>query len=103
MVEPTKKNTPINKYSIYDLKSAVDTRIVEVKNMLIIYFQFLEQNNFKEHHTLSNLKIVVGIISLIFTGFAYLYPKPFPDNYYLILVCVIGYINFKSNNINFCF
>ncbi len=82
--EPEKKTQikseiPINKYSIYELKSAIDTRIME----------FLEKNSFVEDHYLSNLKIVTGLFCLFFTGLAYLYPKPFPENYNIVLLSVI--------------
>jgi hypothetical protein len=74
-----KNEIPINKYSIYEMKSAVDTKVIE----------FLEKNEFDENHYLSNLKIAVGLFCLVFTGLAYLYPKPFPDNYNVVLFSVI--------------
>jgi hypothetical protein len=75
----TKNEIPINKYSIYELKSAVDTKIME----------FLEKNGFVENHYLSNLKIGTGLFCLFFTGLAYFYPKPFPENYNVVLLSVI--------------
>jgi len=33
----------------------------------------------------------MGTICLIFTATAYLYPKPFPENYNIVLVSTIGY------------
>lgn len=75
----TKNEIPINKYSIYELKSAIDTKIME----------FLEKNGFVEDHYLSNLKIGAGVFCLFFTGLAYLYPKPFPENYNIVLLSVI--------------
>ena len=68
--EDKKKVLPINKYSIYELKSGIDQSIVG----------FLEANDFKESQRLSNLKIIVGLITLSFTALAYLYPKPYPEN-----------------------
>jgi hypothetical protein len=73
------KVIPINKYSIYELKSAVDTRIIE----------YLEKEKFIENHILSNMKISVGLFCLSFTALAYLYPKPFPENYNVVLFSVI--------------
>ena len=61
-----KKVLPINKYSIYELKSGIDQCISS----------FLESNDFKESQRYSNLKIFVGLITLSFTALAYLYPKP---------------------------
>ena len=48
-----KKVLPINKYSIYELKSGIDQSISN----------FLESNDFKENQRLSNLKIFVGLIT----------------------------------------
>ncbi len=70
---------PINKYSIYEMKSAIDTKIVE----------HLENKGYKEDNYLSNVKIAVGMFCLFFTGLAYLYPKPFPENYNVVLVSVV--------------
>jgi hypothetical protein len=36
-----KKNIPVNKYSIYDLKTAVDTRIVEVNLFSKLFFEIV--------------------------------------------------------------
>jgi hypothetical protein len=51
----------------------------------------MESINFKENHTFTNFKMLFGTLSLAFTGLAYLYPKPFPENYYVVLLSVIGY------------
>ncbi len=74
-----KEHIPINKYSIYEMKSAIDTKIIE----------FLEENKFEENHFQSNIKIFVGLFCLSFTALAYLYPKPFPENYNVVLFSVI--------------
>ena len=84
--EDKKKVLPINKYSIYELKSGIDQCIVG----------FLESNDFKESQRLSNLKIIVGLITLSFTALAYLYPKPYPENYNAILIGCIGYWIFST-------
>jgi len=80
--KPEEKKTkviPINKYSIHEMKSAIDKNITD----------YLENNKFTENHYLSNTKILVGLFCLIFTGLAYLYPKPFPENYNVVLLSVI--------------
>lgn len=46
---------------------------------------------FAEYQKYSNIKIAIGLMIIFFTGFAYFYPKPFPENYYIILISVIGY------------
>merc|ERR1712151_428927 len=79
--EEKQKEIPINKYSIYEIKSAIDTKITE----------YLENQKFQENHFLSNVKLTMGTICLIFTAVAYLNNKPFPDNYNIILVSTIGY------------
>jgi hypothetical protein len=81
-----KKVLPINKYSIYELKSGIDQCISS----------FLESNDFKESQRYSNLKIFVGLITLSFTALAYLYPKPYPQNYNAIVIGCIGYWIFST-------
>ena len=81
-----KKVLPINKYSIYELKSGIDQCISS----------FLESNDFKESQRYSNLKIFVGLITLSFTALAYLYPKPYPENYNAIVIGCIGYWIFST-------
>lgn len=82
---PSKKNetipSPINKYSIYEMKAAIDTQIIE----------FLEKNNFNEHHKYTNLKIIVGFFCIFWTALSYFYPKPFPENYNVVILCLIFY------------
>ena len=81
-----KKVLPINKYSIYELKSGIDQCISS----------FLESIDFKESQRYSNLKIFVGLITLSFTALAYLYPKPYPQNYNAIVIGCIGYWIFST-------
>jgi hypothetical protein len=73
------KSTPINKYSIYEMKAAIDAKIIE----------YLERKEFTEHHIYCNLKILVGSFCLVFTALAYFYPKPFPENYNMVLFSLI--------------
>ncbi len=77
------KPLAINKYSVHEMKSAIDTKIIE----------YLEENKFVESHFLSNLKILVGLFCLSFTALAYLYPyfypKPLPEIYNIVLFSVI--------------
>ena len=80
------KVLPINKYSIYELKAGIDK---EIQN-------FLEDEDFEEIQSFSNIKIIFGLLTVTCTGIAYLYPLPFPDNYYLILFSVIGYLIFST-------
>ena len=81
-----KKVLPINKYSIYELKAGIDKEIQT----------YLEDEDFITSQRLSNLKILVGLLTVTCTGVAYLYPKPFPQNYYIILFSVIGYMIFST-------
>ncbi len=79
-VNTQEKPIPINKYSIYEMKSAIDTKITE----------HLEKKlEFTENYFLSNIKIAVGLLCLSFTALAYFYPKPFPENYNVVLFSVI--------------
>ena len=50
----------------------------------------MEKQKFVENMFLSNVKLIMGTICLILTGIAYLYPKPFPENYNVLLVSTIG-------------
>ena len=81
-----KKVLPINKYSIYELKAGIDKEIQT----------YLEDEDFQTNQRYSNLKILFGLLTVTCTGMAYLYPKPFPDNYYIILFSVIGYMIFST-------
>lgn len=80
------KVIPINKYSIFELKAGIDKEIQT----------FLEEEEFEEFQRFSNIKILFGLLTVTCTGMAYLYPKPFPDNYYIILFSVIGYLIFST-------
>ena len=70
----------------YELKAGIDKEITT----------FLEEEDFEENQKYSNLKILFGLFTVTCTGIAYLYPKPFPDNYYIILFSVIGYLIFST-------
>ena len=80
------KEIPINKYSIYELKAGLDLKISNY---------FLDEDfDLIEHY--SNVKILFGFLTCLCTGIAYLFPLPFPQNYYIILFSVIGYIIFST-------
>ena len=80
------KEIPINKYSIYELKAGLDR---EISNY------FLEEDfDLIEHY--SNVKIFFGFLTCLCTGTAYLFPLPFPQNYYIIVFSVIGYLIFST-------
>ena len=80
------KVLPINKYSIYELKAGIDKEIQS----------FLEEEDFEEFQKFSNIKILFGLLTVSCTATAYLYPLPFPENYYIILFSVIGYLIFST-------
>ncbi len=80
------KVIPINKYSIYELKAGIDKEIQG----------YLEEEEFEEIQKFSNIKILFGLLTVSCTATAYLYPRPFPDNYYIILFSVIGYLIFST-------
>ena len=80
------KVLPINKYSIYELKAGIDK---EIQN-------YLEEEEFEESQKYSNIKIFFGLLTVSCTGIAYLYPLPFPQNYYIIFFSVIGYLIFST-------
>ena len=80
------KVLPINKYSIYELKAGIDKEIQG----------YLQEEEFEEIQKFSNIKILFGLLTVSCTDTAYLYPKPFPDNYFIILFSVIGYLIFST-------
>ena len=82
----TPKDFQINKYCTYELKAIIDR---EISNYFID-----EDFDLIEHY--SNFKIVFGFLTCVCTGIAYLFPLPFPQNYYIILFSVIGYIIFST-------
>ena len=80
------KEIPINKYSIFELKAGLDREI---------YNYFVDEDfDVIEHY--SNIKILFGFLTVLCTGTAYLLPIPFPQNYYIILFSVIGYLIFST-------
>ena len=80
------KEIPINKYSIYELKAGLDLKISNY---------FLDEDfDLIEHY--SNVKIFFGFLTCLCTGIAYLFPLPFPQNYYIIVFSVIGYLIFST-------
>ena len=80
------KEIPINKYSIFELKAGLDK---EISNYFI-------EEDFDEIERYSNIKIFFGFLTVCCTGMAYLFPLPFPQNYYIILFSVIGYLIFST-------
>ena len=80
------KEIPINKYSIFELKAAIDK---EISNYFI-------NEDFDEISHYSNIKIFFGFLTCCCTGIAYLFPLPFPQNYFIILFAVIGYVIFST-------
>lgn len=74
-------NISINKYSVSDLKSTMDNKIIE----------YLESLNFIENNRYSNLKIVIGLYCIFWTCVAYLNGQEFPKNYNLICVSLVFY------------
>ena len=87
MSSSQKKIIPINKYSIFELKSGIDQAITSY---------LTEDLKFTENQYYSNIKILFGILTLICTAIAYFNRIPFPKNYYLIIICVIGYWIFST-------
>ena len=80
------KDIPINKYCTYELKAIIDR---EISNY------FLDEDfDLIEHY--SNIKIFFGFLTCLCTGIAYLFPLPFPQNYYIIVFSVIGYLIFST-------
>ena len=80
------KEIPINKYSTFELKAGLDR---EIANYFI-------DEDFDEIVRYSNVKIIFGFLTCFCTGIAYLFPLPFPQNYYIIFASVIGYIIFSN-------
>ena len=81
-----KKEIPINKYSIYELKAGLDKVISD----------YFTEEDFDEIEHYSNIKIFFGFLTCCCTGIAYLFPLPFPKNYYIIMFSVIGYLIFST-------
>ena len=77
---------PINKYSTFELKGKLDQ---EIANYFI-------DEDFYEIEQYSNIKILFGFLACCCTAIAYLYPLPFPQNYYIIIFSLIGYVIFSN-------
>jgi len=57
---------------------------------------FLEEVGYVEDTSISNLKLVLGTISVSLALTAQFYPAPFPQNYYVLLICCPIYFVFSS-------
>ena len=80
------KEIPINKYSIFELKARLDKEITD----------YFINEDFDEISYYSNIKILFGFLTCCCTGTAYLFPLPFPQNYFIILFSVIFYAIFST-------
>ena len=80
------KDILINKYCTYELKAIIDR---EISNY------FLDED-FDLIENYSNVKIFFGFLTRLLTGIAYLFPPPFPRNYYVIVFSVIGYLIYST-------
>lgn len=56
-----------------------------------LFVQFLVDQDYVEDHSLSNFRLAVGFIACLFGCLGQFYPLPFPDNKYLLAVCVVGF------------
>ena len=77
----------VNKYSLYELKSGIDSIIESYLNLEL----------FDENLKLNNLKIILVVLSIISAGIAHLFSKPFPENYYILLFAIIFYLIFRTS------
>lgn len=75
----------INKYSTFELKIGIDM-IIEI---------YLNLKLFDENLKLHTLKTILIVLTIISTGLALLFSKPFPDNYNILLSLIICYILFR--------
>jgi len=76
------KEIKINKEDSNALKRTLDDAVIR-------YFTI--EKGFKEDFSLSNTKITLGIISVILGLTAQFYPYPFPENWYVLIVCCSTY------------
>jgi len=82
MTSETAKEIKINKDDSNALKRTLDDAVIR-------YFTL--EKGFKEDFSLSNMKITLGIISVILGLTAQFYPYPFPENWYVLIVCCSTY------------
>eukprot|EP01016_Furgasonia_blochmanni_P052536 TRINITY_DN838_c0_g1_i1.p2 TRINITY_DN838_c0_g1~~TRINITY_DN838_c0_g1_i1.p2 ORF type:complete len:193 (+),score=53.07 TRINITY_DN838_c0_g1_i1:313-891(+) len=71
-----------NKYDPYTLKAAIDDYIIEA---------LTTKQDYVEIQTHSNVKLLLGFIVCSTIALSHFYPVPFPQNYNLIIVCVVAY------------
>eukprot|EP00898_Chlorokybus_atmophyticus_P004655 jgi/Chlat1/5190/Chrsp33S05162 len=76
------KYDPINVYDTNAVKRLLD----EVATQVII------DKGYDENHFVSNVKITLGLITCSFALLAQFYPKKFPSNFNLLVICIVGYI-----------
>jgi len=71
----------VNPYDQNAVKQLIDDTVIKI----------LSQEGYIEHTTVSNLKILFGLICCTFALLSHFYPIPFPQNIPLLIVCVCGY------------
>jgi len=77
----------VNKYDNMALKQTLDDAVVK---------QITENMGYKEDHNLGDWKILLGVIGCILALIAQFYPKPFPDNKIVLIICAVGYFTCSS-------
>ena len=93
-----------NRYDPYQIKGKLDEFITDY---------FSEQKKLPVNNRYSNTKLVLGFIATLATiyahGYEYVYNKPFPHNYQILLVCVVMYVlhsyfafNFAYQYVDYC-
>lgn len=78
----TQESTKVNLADGAALKRALD----EAASKAVL------STGYQEDHTVSNLKIGFSLITCAFAALAQFYPQKYPDNWVLLVVCVLGYM-----------
>jgi len=70
-----------NKWDNIGIKQLLDDTVTKV----------LEEEGYIEDHELTNIKMILGIISCLIAVLSHFYPLPFPTNKLLLIFCCVSY------------
>jgi signal peptidase complex subunit 2 len=80
--KPGEKAAKVDKWDWNAVKNALDDATTKFLS---------SQKNFKEDHTLMNMKLIISTVAVLFSGIALVYDwmHPFPKSQNVMFICVI--------------
>ena len=95
MAQPLPK--PINKHDTVQVKHLLDDAVSVVRDACahhgaLISSQFFDKKGHEEDHSVTDIRLALGLACCFFAGLAQFYPAPFPDNKIILAICVVSYL-----------